>query len=139
MNDLKQERQLQLITTQQYETHQNVEEETVQAVVARRNGTSYISFTQKIEEYNVEVKNLIKIKDGIVTIKRSGALTSTMVFDINKEYFTDYETPYGMLDVRVKTKSVESLIFEEATTLEISYEMMMQGKKVSDNRYCIKG
>ena len=139
MENLKEERKLQLVTTQKYTTHTNVEEETIEAVIARRNGTSYITFKQIIPDYQVEVSNLIKVKNGVVTIKRSGALTSTMVFDISKEYLTDYETPYGMLDVRVKTEGVESIFLEGHVKLEISYEMTMQGKKVSDNTYCIKG
>lgn len=129
---------LKLVTSQQYEEHDNVDEMIIEGIVAERNGSAYITFKQVDPHYNVTINNLVKIKNGIVSIKRSGALESTMVFDVEKPYATHYETPYGKLNIYVTTHEIESEISEKDVNLKIKYEMMMQGKKISDNIYCIE-
>ncbi len=128
---------LKLITTQHYEDHTNTEEQAIDAVVACRNGSQYITFKQVMPEHRIEVSNLIKFKDGKVTIKRSGALSSHMEFEVGKPYATDYETPYGKLDVRVQTQEVVCEVLQDDVNLKICYEMIMQGNKISDNMYSI--
>lgn len=130
-------RQLRLITTQKYETHENTDEMLIDAIVAERNGSTYITFKQKLEEHNVEVSNMVKIKDNRIQVKRSGALKSDLTFDIAKSCNTEYETPYGLLDLCVNTQSIESFILQEHVNVKICYEMIMQGKKISDNIYMI--
>ena len=130
-------RKLKLVTTQKYESHDNRDEMILEGVVAERNGSQYIKFDQKDTTYNIIVNNLIKIKDGVVTIKRSGALSSNMVFDLAKPYATNYETEYGQLDLIVTTHEIKSH-FDEDVSLVIKYEMMMQGRKISDNIYSIE-
>lgn len=129
---------LKLTTIQQYEDHDNKEEMMIEGVVAERGGSEYITFKQFDPNYNVTIGNMVKIKNGVVTVKRSGAIESTMVFDKEKPYTTQYETPYGQLDIYVTTREVESQIVQDSVKLKISYEMMMQGKKISDNIYCIE-
>lgn len=129
---------LKLTTIQQYEDHDNKEEMMIEGVVAERGGSEYITFKQFDPNYNVTIGNRVKIKNGVVTVKRTGAIESTMVFDKEKPYTTQYETPYGQLDIYVTTREVESEILQDSVRLKISYEMMMQGKKISDNIYCIE-
>ena len=129
---------LKLVTSQQYEEHDNVDEMIIEGVVAERNGSSYITFKQFDPNYNVTINNLVKIKNGIVSIKRSGAIESNMVFNVEKPYATHYETPYGKINIYVTTHEIESEITEGNVKLRIKYEMMMQGKKISDNIYCIE-
>ena len=130
-------RQLRLITTQKYAEHDNTEEMQIEAIVAKRGASTYITFKQPIPDTTLEVSNIVKIKNGVASVKRSGAFTSNLEFDITREYLTDYETPYGQLDLRIITHGVESFVTEETVHLEISYEMHMQGRKVSDNIYTI--
>ncbi|MEF9959381.1 MAG: DUF1934 domain-containing protein [Niameybacter sp.] len=130
-------RKFKLVTTQKYEEHDHIEEMMIEGVVAERNGSQYIKFEQVDTTYNVTINNLIKVKEGVVTIKRSGALNATMIFDLAKPYTTDYETPYGTLDVAVTTHEIKSH-FADGVSLMISYEIMMQGKKISDNIYFIE-
>ena len=130
-------RKFKLVTTQKYESHDNVNEMIVEGVVAERNGSQYIKFDQKDATHNITVNNLIKLKDGVVTIKRSGALSSNMVFDTAKPYSTSYETEYGQLDLLVTTHEIKSQ-FGEDVSLMIQYEMIMQGRKISDNIYFIE-
>ena len=129
---------IKLTTVQKYEDHENRDEMLIDAIVAERNGSSYIKFDQVDTNYNVTINNLVKFKDGVVTVKRTGALSSTMVFDKEKPYSTEYETPYGSLDINVKVQEIKAEILQDHVNLMISYEMIMQGKKISDNIYFIE-
>ena len=130
-------RQLRLLTTQKYETHEDSDEMLIDAVVAKRGKSTYITFKQPIPEHQVEISNIVKLKDNKVYVKRSGALSSDLEFDIQKEYVTTYENEYGLLDIRIKTERIESFIVEDIVRLELRYEVSIQGKKVSDNIYTI--
>ena len=134
MNTIK----IKLTTIQKYEDHENRDEMVLDAIVAERNGSFYIKFDQVDTNYNVTINNLVKVKDGVATIKRTGGLSSTMVFDKEKPYATEYETPYGSLGILVKVQEIKSQILQNDVNLMISYEMMMQGKKISDNIYFIE-
>ena len=137
-NDNMKTLKLKLTTIQKYEDHDNKEEMMIEGVVAGRNGSEYITFKQFDPNYNVTISNLVKVKDGVVTIKRSGAIESTMIFDKEKSYSTNYETPYGQLDIYVTTHEIESQLLQGDVKLKVEYEIMMQGKKISDNIYCIE-
>lgn len=137
-NDNMKTLKLKLTTIQKYEDHDNKEEMMIEGVVAGRNGSEYITFKQFDPNYNVTISNLVKVKNGVVTIKRSGAIESTMIFDKEKPYATNYETPYGQLDIYVTTHEIESQLLQGDVKLKVEYEIMMQGKKISDNIYCIE-
>lgn len=128
---------LKLITTQIYPDHENSEEAAIEAVVAERNGSAYITFKQPIPDYNVMINTMVKIKNGTVSVRRTGGVNMTLEFNLDKEYTTDYETPYGAMDIRIITTSIESEILQGHVNLKICYEMIMQGKKISDNIYLI--
>ena len=130
--------QLKLTTTQQYEDHENQDEMYLEGYWVERNGSLYITFEQRDEENHLKVNNRVKIKNGVVTIKRSGDVASMMIFDQANPYTTYYETPYGHLNLYVTTHAIEHTLSEQGFKLYIDYEMNMQGKKVSDNRYCLE-
>lgn len=127
---------IKLTTVQKYEDHENRDEMLLDAIVAERNGSCYIKFDQV--DTNYTINNLVKLKDGVVTVKRTGTISSTMVFDKEKPYATEYETPYGQLDISVKVQEIKAEILQNDVNLMISYEMIMQGKKISDNIYFIE-
>ena len=129
---------LKLTTAQQYEDHENKDEMVIQGHLAERNGSTYITFKQTDPDANITVDNRVKIKKGVVSIKRSGAVDSMMIFDEENPYTTYYETPYGHLNLYVTTYKVEHEVSEQGFKLHVHYEMKMQGKKVSDNRYCLE-
>lgn len=130
--------QLKLTTSQQYEDYKNQDEVYIQGQLAERNGSIYITFEQVDKAMHVRIKNWVKIKKGVVSIKRSAAVETKMLFDEQTPYTTQYETPYGCLDLSIITQKIEYVLSETTFKLKIVYEMHMQGKKVSDNYYCLE-
>jgi len=129
---------LKIGSKQIYETHEDGYEQEVEATIGERSGSFYILFDQKDEASGLSTNNMIKIKEGKIEVRRKGALTTKLVFDEEKPYQTEYETEYGMMDLKIITKEISCQILQKDVNLKIKYEILMHGKKISDNIYFIE-
>ncbi|MHC1749521.1 MAG: DUF1934 domain-containing protein [Cellulosilyticaceae bacterium] len=128
---------LKIISTQIYDTHEDLEESIVEASTGERNGAYYILFKEIDKESKITTNNTIKIKQDMVTIKRNGGLSTDLSFDINKVFKTIYYTPYHEMEIEVITHTIEKKITNNDIILRLEYTILMQGQKISDNIYMI--
>lgn len=129
---------LKMQTAQKYETHEDTMEEIIDATVATRGESAYITFKQQDTNFNTTITTLIKIKKGIVTVRRQGGIQSQMEFNILKPHETPYSTPMGDMTIKIETHEIESHIEGDKVRLKIRYTIYMQGKKTSENLYFIQ-
>ena len=66
-------------------------------------------------------------ESGTVTVRRSGAIDSTMHFDINEEFNTVYSLPPYKFDMTVRTEKIKNSLSVFGGTLEIFYGMSVGG------------
>ena len=71
----------------------------------------------------------VTAKVGAVTVRRNGAVVSTMVFDEREIYKTVYCVPPYRFDMEIKTKRVRNSLSDSGGALEILYEMDIGGAK----------
>ena len=102
-------------------------EECAEGRVCLKGGKKYIIYKVKTE--NGENSVIITVSDGRVTVKRSGAVSSSMVFDRNRKTQTVYRMPYGNLNMEITTDKIVDAMTEDGGRLRIVYTMMMQGQK----------
>ena len=69
----------------------------------------------------------ILIRDGKVTVARTGAIVSTMYFSENEEYKTVYELVPYKFDMTLKTKRIRNCISDSGGELSIIYAMDVGG------------
>lgn len=69
-------------------------------------------------------------------LRRSGSLSSEMVFETGKLHTSLYELPYGALTVDIRTESVRHRLSEQGGVLEIRYHMEVEQQLSSRN--CLK-
>ena len=62
-----------------------------------------------------------QIEGGRVTLLRTGAVCSQMVFEEKRRHLSMYNTPYGAMAVGVNTRHVKSSIGESGGDIEIDY------------------
>jgi len=75
------------------------------------NNNYYLRFKESNEDETNDVATLIKISpDGIVNLTRHGQLKTRLEFNDEEDTYTKYQTPAGMMQLRVET-----------TCLSISY------------------
>ena len=85
-----------------------------------------LSFRENTESGSVFSDILIH-ESGAVTVRRSGAIDSTMYFKEGEEYNTVYSLPPYKFDMTVKTEMVKNSLSIFGGTLEISYSMSVGG------------
>ena len=75
--------------------------------------------------------------EGIITMLRSGSVSTALVFEKGKRHHCVYSTPYMPFEICVKTIDVKNLI-AEAGTLELDYVIEIRGAKAERNRFSMK-
>ncbi len=70
----------------------------------------------------------LTIKDKEVVLEREGTTSTKMVFNEKEDSVCLYNTPYGMLEIEINTKSLEVNINNEGGDLKIEYEMRIVGQ-----------
>lgn len=85
------------------------------------------------EEQNGDerVGSTVRIYDDKMEIIRSGAYGSEMIFEEGGVHHTDYATPYGKMDMIIRTGKLEILRQEEELRIDVEYGLEMEGRELS--------
>lgn len=86
-----------------------------------------ISIAYKETDENGTVNCTVALLGSSVTVKRNGAIVSTMVFDKNEVYNTTYLIPPYKFDMEIKTKRLKSSFTESGGYIDILYDMTVGG------------
>lgn len=80
---------------------------------------------------NMKVQNKIIISGGKTVISKSGAVESEMIFIPGETSAVEYQTPYGMIEMQIKCKSVN--VYEEdcKSQIVITYDLYSGEQLVS--------
>ena len=122
---------------------QEAEDEKIEFVVPGqyflKNGKHYILY-EEIEESDLGVtKNTLKVTgDYRVEMKKSGVLTSYMVFEKGKKYVSSYKTPYGQMQIGTDTKELTIISEEEKIRIFVRYTLEAEDEAVAESRIRIE-
>lgn len=122
----------------QWMDHQKESEESIYRGTGYSRGDKhYIHYTEYME--GQKVSTLIIFSNHQVRIKRSGAVSSEMIFRLGEKTAFVYTIAEGSFEMGIDT---EKLIFDEQETsgsysLEIYYNLVMYGETVSHHKICI--
>lgn len=103
-----------------------------------RNGSHYIFYEERAEDFGGTIKNSIKLKGDLLELNRKGAVNSRMVFETGKSHVTDYATPYGMLRLETVTSRILCVEGEYGMQIKAEYELWADGVRVSQCRLTIR-
>ena len=107
--------ELRLTGRQRDETgEENVTELLTEAQLFRRNGSIVILYEETQE--GVGTKNTLKLKGDVLELVKAGSVRTRMTFQEGKEYLSDYATPYGCLQMGIRTDALSyDAIWHEVT------------------------
>ena len=74
---------------------------------------------------------------GVVTMSRTGSVSTALVFEAGKRHHCVYNTPYMPFEVCVKTLSVNNRIGEDGS-LELDYVVEIRGAKAERTKFLMK-
>lgn len=96
-----------------------------------KNGKAYIRYKTLHEEGNT--LTTVIAEGDTVTIKRSGAVSSSMIFRKNIKTSFLYRLPYGSIPMEIDTEFIKNALSEHGGTLIIRYSLVAQGEKYENN------
>ena len=73
-----------------------------------------------------------------VTLTRSGAVNSQMVFEEGRQHTSLYETPFGELSVDIQTSELKHNLSERGGLLEIKYSIAVEHTVTGRNCFKIR-
>lgn len=98
-----------------------------------RNGKDYILYEDNELSVDSKTSTLLKIGKDSLTLLRHGAVEQEQHFKEGKESASIYRTPYGTLDVSIRTKKIDINYESPVGTIDIEYALSINGKWQSDN------
>ena len=124
---------IEVINNQNIDGQIDIVEEKADVKVNTLNGKIYLMY--KTETDSVMI---IVAKDS-VTVKRSGNVNSTMVFERGKKTKTIYNMPYGKWLMEIETEKIVNAMTETGGRLRLVYAMTIQGQRIfNDMRISVK-
>lgn len=96
-----------------------------------KNEKVYIRY--KTSEEGVQTLTTVIIDGDTATIKRSGAVSSVMVYRTGERTHFAYRMPYGTIAMEIYTKKLTSTFDENGGKLNICYTLFVQGEQYNNN------
>ena len=79
-----------------------------------------------------------EVKGPRVTLTRSGAVNSQMVFEEGRQHTSLYETPFGELTVDIQTSFLKHNLTERGGVMEIKYSIAVEHTVTGRNCFKIR-
>ncbi len=97
-----------------------------------KNGSVYLLYEEMQQELGAAVKNTLKLKGSVLELTRRGAVNTHMIFEAGREHPSDYFTPYGRLQIGVRTHALEVSSLRGLTVIRAEYSLTADGLPFSD-------
>ena len=87
---------------------------------------------------NGDFTTTFEVKGPRVTLTRSGAVNSQMVFEEGRQHTSLYETPFGELSVDIQTSELKHNLSERGGLMEIKYSIAVEHTVTGRNCFKIR-
>lgn len=98
----------------------------------KRDGLHYVMFDEIMEGFDQPTKNLLKFREGYLTVNKKGVVNVNMEFEENKKSMNCYATPYGDIMMGIDSKSVQVVEEEERMRVNARYILEANYEFVAD-------
>lgn len=93
-----------------------------------KNGSYFILYNESEEMGMADCSVMIKVTEDKVTVKRSGAFSSKMIYKPGETNEFIYNMPYGEMMIILHTKEIKKDLNDDGGELKISYTLTIQGE-----------
>lgn len=95
---------------------------------AERNGVYYIRYDESSVTGLEGVKTTIKIHPDSIVLLRTGAVSMRHQYILGEERETIYETPFGAIEMAVKTHELEVRVNQSECQVHLGYDITVEGQ-----------
>ena len=103
-----------------------------------KNGKHYVMFEEIAEEFSEPVRNLLKISQDQVSIRKRGLINTEMVFEKGGSTVSHYSTPFGTLVLGIRARDLQVKEEEECIHVKVDYDLEINYEHMSDCSIQIK-
>lgn len=131
-----------LLTIDGVQRFQNEAPETTKLVtdgtLRTENGAVLLSYTESELTGMSGTQTTFRIEPERVTLTRTGAVQSVMVFAVGEEDRSLYDVGVGALMITVRTERISSNIDENGGTLEVAYAISIEDDTAGTIQYRVE-
>ena len=103
----------------------------------RPNGLA-LSYKESVLTGMEGTTTILEVTGPRVILRRTGTITSQMVFEEGRQHTSLYETPVGELSIDVQTSFLRHTLTESGGQMEIRYSMSVEHASIGQNRFTLK-
>ena len=103
-----------------------------------RNGKHYVLYDDNVMDGAGRISTVLKIAPDSVVLLRSGAVTQEQRFDARADSISQYQTPYGNLELAVRTEAVNVVYGTVSGQVDVSYALSVNGQAETQNELHIE-
>ena len=103
-----------------------------------KGGKHYIRYMDKHLSPKEQVPTVIKLGDRELTIIRQGLVSSRQSFILQGETRADYRTPYGVMELVMRTHSLQSEFGTDTGYARVAYHLSANGSPIGNYEIEIK-
>lgn len=110
------------------------EESNIQNITAaeyyERNNSRYVLFEEADEDSGQKTKGMLKFRENLLEVTKSGFINVHMIFEENKKSLTNYATPFGDILIGIDTRKItlseedKKILLDVEYALEANYEFL---------------
>lgn len=97
-----------------------------------RNGSHYLRYEERQEDFEQPTVNVIKVSKKGVEVRKQGLINVHMVFEQGKKNMTYYTTPFGTLQMGIAATGMELNELDDELCLKVDYALDMNEEHVAD-------
>lgn len=98
----------------------------------KKNEKHYVMYEEILEGFSGVTKNTLKLRPGLLDIRKRGVSNVHMVFEENKKNQACYSMPFGSLMMGIDAKGVHVEESEHHIHASVNYELEMNYEKLAD-------
>lgn len=104
----------------------------------RRNGRIYIKYEEIVPGYDKPTSSMIKVSEKSIEITKKGMINTHMMFILGEKISTFYESPFGAVNMGIKTDVLKVSETDNLYRIDLGYDMEMNGQFVNRCNITIK-
>ena len=94
-----------------------------------RDGKFYITYQEHADMGMGDCRILLKVENETVTMRRTGEFQTVMVYKLGEITDFVYRVPFGTLNFKIKTLSIENSLSDAGGVLSFCYELFASGEQ----------
>ena len=130
MKDIKENAQITLVNNQKSAGETDKIEFISGGNFYEKDGVFHITYKEHSGMGMGDSRVFLKVEDERITMRRMGEFQTTMCYDADKITQFFYRTPFGEMDIKIKTEKIENKLTNTGGYVNFSYVLLMDGGEV---------